>query len=133
MDRSLWLPALFAVLIHGAGHYLAARLCGLRPRRVRLTATGLRLVSEGGYPSYLAEALVALGGPLANLLSALLALLTGVGAGTFCALSVYLALLNLLPLDGFDGASALRCLLCARHAPLPSLSPRAADGVLSEL
>jgi Zn-dependent protease len=134
MDYDLILPALLVIAIHGAGHVLGARLCGLRPQRIRLTPTGLRLISDGSYPSFRAEALVALSGPLANLLTALLvALLPRIDGALFVSLSLYLACLNLLPLHGFDGASVLRCALCAHHPPLPSLSPQSADRVLSVL
>lgn len=127
----MWIALLLAVCIHEVGHLLAARCVGVRLDRLRPTATGLRLLpSRGGFPSYRAEATVALGGPLANLLSApLLALLCPVA---LAHVSLYLAILNLLPIRSFDGGRALICFLCGRHAWLPDRAERAV-AVLSVL
>lgn len=124
--------ALLAIAIHGAGHILAAATVGMRFGRLRLTATGLRLLSDQPYPSYRAEALVALGGPLFNLVSAALVYAHLQGCD-FVLLSLYLGLLNLLPLRGFDGGTLLLCFLCDRHALFPSLSPRTAERIISAI
>lgn len=135
-DLSL-LPSVFAaVLIHGAGHVLAAACAGVRFRRLRLTATGFRLMASGGFSSYRAEALTALGGPLFNIASALIAAHLCRTGEAFTLLSLYLGALNLLPIRGFDGASILTCLLCGHHPPIPSCLPHTAErvvGVLSGL
>ena len=136
------LAALLAITIHGGGHLLTARLLGIRFRRICRTATGFRLMTgDEGFPSYFCEFFVTLGGPLSNIVSAMLArtVLPHTPAGSlllavwevFIPLSFYLALLNLLPLRGFDGGGLLVCLLCARHRPLPSLLPDTAERVLS--
>ena len=124
--RELWV--LFAaIVLHGAGHWVAARCCGVRLRRLRLSATGLRLISDrGSFPSYRAELAIALGGPLGNLLgNALpiaLSLLPFPALRSACrevvSLSLFLAGWNLLPLDGFDGGRILRCLLLGSKRPL---------------
>ena len=114
-----------AVLFHGLGHLLAAKLCGVPLQRLQITRTGLRLMTrDSAFPSYTAEGWVALGGPLGNLLGNALFLLVahlarGSAARFFLQLcgqlipvSLSLALWNLLPIEGFDGGRLLRCLLC---------------------
>jgi Zn-dependent protease len=134
------LPPLLSILIHGGGHLLMARLCGLAVLRVRKTPTGLRLIFEGAFPSYDTELYCALGGPLANAASALFCRLCLVPRGlcsdfcaTFIPLSLYWCLLNLLPLPCFDGDRILRSLLCAHHRRLPSLLPEVVDRMLNAL
>lgn len=127
-------PLLFAIGVHGLGHLLAARLVGVRLQTLRRTATGFRLISAGGFISYDAELICALGGPLANALAALFCRLIlwadpslGPLLSPLISLSLYLGLFNLLPMEQFDGARILHCWLCTRHRVLPSLSPAAAD------
>ena len=119
---------LIAVFIHEAGHILAAHCVGVRLDRLRPTATGLRLIpSCGAFPSYRAERTVALGGPLANLLSAPLFFVLFPASsplGELAPLSLYLGLRNLLPIRAFDGGRALFCWLCSRRAWLPDRAER---------
>lgn len=130
-----------AILVHEAGHVLAARAVGVRFGHLRLTRTGLRLITVAeGFPSYDDELTCALGGPLANALSALLLRVFCLVCPTlstfvshFVPLSLSLALLNLLPLRGFDGARILYCFLCSHHRRLPSLTPDRAGRFLSLL
>ena len=131
MPFSFALTALTVILIHGLGHTLAAACVGVRFQRIRLTATGLRLMSPQAYPSYRAEAITAMGGPLANVLSAALVSHDFASHKTFVTISLCLGLLNLLPIRGFDGGTVLYCLLCARHPPVPSLMPCNAERVIS--
>ena len=127
-----------AILTHGAGHLLAAQMVHLRFRRLCLTRTGFCLVSDTqGFRSYESEAVVASGGPLANLFGSALAVLSELifpalhgFLALFVPTSLYLCLLNLLPIPGFDGGRLLFCLLCARKRRLPSLSPDRAERVL---
>ena len=135
------IPLAVAVLMHELGHVVAARAVGVTFGRLRLTRTGLRLITEeGGFASYDSELICALGGPLANAVSALAmqglcavypALLSP--ASRFIPLSLSLALLNLLPLRGFDGARILFCFLCCHHRHLPSLAPDRAERLVSLL
>lgn len=133
-DPTPWISALLAVFLHGIGHTVAAATVGIRFRRIKLTATGFRLITDQTFASYRAEAITALGGPLCNLLTAMISrMITPMTTTIFFPLSLYLGLLNLLPLRGFDGGTVLLCALCARHPPLPSLLPRTAEYVLSAL
>ena len=139
-DPATLLPPLLSILIHGLGHVVAGRLCGFDLLYLRRTPTGLRLVSKTSFASYDAELYCALGGPLANAAAALLCRLLLVPRGlcpvfckTFIPLSLYWCVLNLLPLPDFDGERIARCLLCASHRRFPSLSPHAADRLLTAL
>lgn len=131
-------PLLFAILTHGFGHLIAARMIGLRMPRLIRTATGFRLIVAGGFPSYDTELYCALGGPLANAIASLLCRLilffypvvTEVLSPAI-TVSLYLGLFNLLPISGFDGARILHCLLCCNHRRFTSLSPARADRLIS--
>lgn len=119
------LMIVLAIAFHGAGHCLFARAQGIRLRKMIPTATGLRLICENRvFPSYRAELLVALGGPIGNLVgNALFILLLFLVKGTplapilqpfgrdLLALSLFLGLWNLLPIAGFDGGCILRCFI----------------------
>ena len=124
------IAVLCGIVIHGLGHMLAARAVGVRMVRVRRTHTGLRLIAGAPFPSYDAELYCALGGPVANVAAALLCRLILLPLGvamefvtSFSPLSLFFGLLNLLPLQGFDGARILLCFLCARHRAFTSLDP----------
>lgn len=127
-----------AIACHGAGHWFAGRCVGVRMRRLALTPTGIRMVvDEGDFPSYFAEIICALGGPLGNLLGGVVGGVLVVGLAPmfrpichdFVAVSVYLALLNLLPLRHFDGGRVLYCLLCL-GGQKSVCSPDRADRIL---
>lgn len=126
-------PIISVILIHGAGHALAAACAGVRFDRLRVTATGFRLLTPSGFPSYRAEALTAIGGPLFNIVSALIVAHACPSSELFVPLSLYLGALNLLPIRGFDGASILTCLLCSHHPPIPSCLPHVAERVIGAL
>ena len=134
---STWGPLAVAVLCHGAGHWVAARCVGVHMKKLVLTPTGMRMIAgEGGFPSYFAEVICALGGPLANLMGGLLGgwianILSHINGECrhFVAVSFYLALLNLLPVRYFDGGRVLYCLIC-RGKTGKFCNPDGADRVL---
>jgi len=64
-----WLAVLPAALLHEAGHYIAARLCGAPTGGIRMDLLGAR-IEVRGILSYGKEFAVACGGPVMNLLSA---------------------------------------------------------------
>jgi membrane-associated protease RseP (regulator of RpoE activity) len=134
------LPLLLAILSHGLGHIVAAKMLGVRMPRLIRTATGFRLIAANGFPSYDAELYCALGGPVANVGSCMVyRLILFLCPGTASLLSptitvsLYLGLFNLLPLRGFDGARILHCLLCCRHRRLSSLTPARADRLIEAI
>ena len=123
------------MIIHEMGHILAARLCGVRMRALRVDLFGARL-HLAGMMSYRREATVAAAGPLFNLLTAAILLsgakgnvasyLAGDGGGSILALSsLALAAINLLPVRSLDGGRILRCTLA------PLIGERAADSLLT--
>lgn len=117
-----------AVLLHEGGHILMAAVCGVGLSGLRLDLYGARL-GLSGLISYRQELWVALGGPLANLLTVLLLLPLwrsvgcpvyegGVlphGATGFLSIllpaSAGLCAVNLLPVATLDGGRILSCLL----------------------
>ena len=106
------LPLLLAAAIHEAGHLLIARLLNIRLHRMELDLLGARLYPALPLPSYRAEALLALGGPVFSLLTALLALLLDAPVlQELTTASLSLGLFNLLPVEGFDGGRILCAVL----------------------
>lgn len=102
--------ALGALLLHEAGHVLAARVCGARLTRVELTPFGGVADYDGVGLSPAREALTALGGPLASLAG----LALGRRAPAFAAMNAALLAVNLLPALPLDGGRALRAALYPR-------------------
>ncbi len=131
------LPLLAAILLHEAGHIVAARLCGVRLRGLRLDLFGARLGLVGTM-SYRRELAVAAAGPLVNVVSAAVMisacaagtgtvsayLASGERGGVFALCSLSLAAVNLLPVRSLDGGRILYCALA------PTCGQRVADTVL---
>lgn len=128
-DLGMLAALLAAALVHEVGHLLAAGLCGVRITGMRFDLFGARL-DLPGLLSYRQELVVALGGPLINLLSVCLILpiwralgypCVGVSAlptdiparflAYFVPASLGLCAVNLLPVRTLDGGRALSCLL----------------------
>ena len=106
---------LSAAAIHETGHIVAAKLLGVSFSSLCLDPLGARLNTTEQLVSYKREALLALGGPLANIISlafsAPLAVLTGSEfLIVFSYASAGLALLNLLPIETFDGGRIFYCI-----------------------
>lgn len=117
-----------AALIHELGHLAAAVACGVRITGMRLDLFGARLELPG-LLSYRQELLVALGGPAANLLTAIVLFRawTACGCpvcgaspslsgwalvlGVLLPASLGLCAVNLLPVATLDGGRILSCLL----------------------
>lgn len=105
------LPVLIPIAVHEGGHLLAAHRMGLRWRRFSISPDGVKLQPKSSLISYGAECVTALGGPLANLLTAFL----GTKVPFFAPLvlpSLFLSVVNLLPIRNFDGGRILGCLIC---------------------
>lgn len=128
-----WEPAaraavIASVLAHELSHLAAAKLCGERVESARLTAFGISL-GFSAPKSYGEEAFVAAAGPCASFALAFLGRARG-GAfgGEVFVFSLFLGILNLIPLASFDGsriATALLSLLFGEGAA------RAVSAVLS--
>ena len=86
---------LAAILLHEAGHAAAALLCGLKIHSVGFKwPLGPCVRAERGTPKQ--TAVIAIAGPLANLLLAMI-------WPTFAAMNVLVAVACMLPIRGFDG------------------------------
>ncbi|MBQ4113426.1 MAG: hypothetical protein IJD38_11570 [Clostridia bacterium] len=104
---------LVCAVLHEMGHVGLARWAGAEVCGLRLDVFGARL-ELSGMLSYGREVLVALGGPMANLLSAaavypLWQKRGGEGLFLFLTASVLLAAVNLLPVGTLDGGRILYC------------------------
>ena len=104
---------LSCALIHELGHVGMARWAGVEIRGLRLDLFGARMELAGLVP-YGKEVSVALGGPLANLLSAGMIYPVWQRQGgenilLFVVASVLLAAVNLLPIGTLDGGRVLYC------------------------
>ena len=126
-ELPLALPTVAALAIHELGHVLAFSLCKEPAPRLSLAPAGLRLASARPL-SHRAEGLIALGGPLANLLLATLFFLLAIKCGgaheylSVCAiLQLSAGLWNLLPIGDLDGARILSSLLSPLSPDLASL------------
>ena len=119
---------LLALAIHEGAHALVYLLLGYPPGRVRLSLGGLRLGTRGRL-SDCDRLLVALGGPVANLIAFFFCYILSSYFGEYCIvfanLHLLLALSNLLPIKGRDGDVILYCslMLAGREAVYHALSP----------
>ena len=111
-----WEPAaraavLTSVLVHELSHLSAAKMCGGKVERISLTAFGISL---GFSPpkTYGEEIFVAAAGPAASFLFAALGRARGgaFGAEVF-VFSLFLGLMNLIPLASFDGNRIITAVL----------------------
>jgi Zn-dependent protease len=138
-----------SLVVHAAGHWLAARRAGVPVMGLTLSLLGGALMLAVGPRSPGAEARIALGGPLASLMVAVLAALTHVAmveAGTDPLLSTLpalvaagnlaVALVNLLPGLPLDGGRVLRALAwkaAGDPAAATRLARRAGRGIAATL
>ncbi|MBR3893919.1 MAG: hypothetical protein IKJ35_02105 [Clostridia bacterium] len=114
-DRSgLCLVTVVAALLHEGGHLIAARLLRIPISGVRMSFLGARLEVSGRVMSYGEEWLLCAAGPFASLCAAALAAPLWRSfevARAFSCASLVLGLLNLLPIQSFDGGRMLSCML----------------------
>lgn len=106
---------LCAAGIHELGHIAAAKLLSINLSEIRLDVLGARLATSGRLCSYPAMALLCLAGPLVNFLCFTLSLPFSDQAKwlhEFCLSSLSLGVMNLIPIEGFDGGRILHGLLC---------------------
>ncbi len=113
---------IFAILVHEGGHLLAARLCRIKTDGFSVDTLGARLSLTGTALSYQKELAICISGPLANLFSIapVYRLRTNTDIGFFISVSLALALLNLLPIKGFDGGRIFHCLTSLAFPPTVS-------------
>lgn len=122
------LIGLVAALLHECGHLLVIAATGsATTKEIRLTVFGAEIDALPTDDQSTQWLLALCAGPAANLFGALVAALLiqplEVLAGTlwaqrlgiFCASNMLLALLNLMPVQGFDGAKILHILLVRKR------------------
>ena len=120
----LSISALIAALLHELGHIVAARICKIELGELRLGIFGASLCSRPMLCSYKKEIALGIAGPLVNLILALVALPLCNDSSEFLNLfvssSLFLGILNLLPIYEFDGGRILFVIVEAiRRKPIP--------------
>ena len=112
--------SILAAALHEVGHILAARLLKIPIRAMRFDLLGARIDVKGRILSYGEEWLLCMAGPLSSLLFSLLGSFfwshTKLAIVFSCA-SLLLGLLNLLPIQTFDGGRMLECALLSFTSP----------------
>lgn len=111
------IAAILAAALHEIGHIIAAKLCNIPLEELKLGIFGAALTPKTLLCSYKKEILLCIAGPLMNLLSALLLLpLLNVTKffSLFISASLFLGILNLLPIHEFDGGRILFCILSSK-------------------
>jgi len=96
---------LLVLLLHEAGHLIAAISLGIRVRRIGVSWKGMYIVREAGPP--LANMITTFAGPYLNLLLAV----AWPAAPMFALMNLIFGLTNLIPLAGSDGQRALTILM----------------------
>ncbi|MBQ7379137.1 MAG: M50 family metallopeptidase [Clostridia bacterium] len=107
--------SLLAAVIHESGHILAAKLLCINLTHMKLDILGARLTTTGKLYSYPALVALCIAGPLINFLC--FGLLfpfseNNLWLSEFCLSNLSLGMLNLVPIDGFDGGRILHGLMC---------------------
>jgi len=116
-DRNGFLPLVaLSALVHEAGHFLAIWILGGRVSRLHLGLVGLKIDYEGRRIGYPGEIVIALAGPVANLVFAygvsfLGQYLGGETAFFLAGISLGACVFNLLPVYQLDGGRAIYCAL----------------------
>lgn len=114
----LSLAAILAAAIHELGHIIVARICKISLGELKLGIFGAALTPKALLCSYKKEIALCIAGPLVNLLSAMLLYPFSGGDNSFLSLfigaSLFLGILNLLPIHEFDGGRILFCILSSR-------------------
>lgn len=123
------LTSLLAAVIHEGGHLLAAKKLGVPLRSLDIGPLGATIKIRSGLISYGKEFLLCAAGPAANFLSAgaiyFLFRLSVTGEKftvDFCSVSMMLGLLNLLPVESFDGGRMLCCAVGSFFGPAAACS-----------
>ena len=112
--------SLLAAALHEVGHLIAARFLKIPIRAMRLDLLGARIDVKGRILSYGEEWLLCMAGPLSSLAFSLVGSLfwshSKLAVAFSCA-SLLLGLLNLLPIQTFDGGRMLECALLSFTTP----------------
>lgn len=108
--------AIISAALHELGHLLAARIRNIPISELRLGIFGARITTGARLISYTDELILAAAGPVSNFLCAFIISVFKASSDCFMGLifttSVFLGLLNLLPVNELDGGRIIHCLLC---------------------
>lgn len=107
--------SLFAVVIHEMGHLVAMKAVKCAPKEVVFSAAGV-LINGAAFCSATENVIIAVSGPVTNLIFTVLFYFAGVFFDTvllvvFAAVQLILGVINLLPIKGLDGGTVLYFLL----------------------
>lgn len=120
-DSEMALPCLLAAAFHECGHLFAAKTLGIRLSEMKLDLFGARISVPAGSLSYRHEFLLCAAGPFFSFLLFLLLSFPHSFRGGFprnlCDSSLFLGILNLLPVRGFDGGRMLSAVLSEFISP----------------
>ncbi len=109
---------LFAAFLHECGHILVAFFLSIPIKRIKLNLFGALIETPPLACTYKKEALLAFAGPFMNILTGSSALMIfEERALYFSVASFAFALINLLPIESFDGGRILSCLLLNKYEP----------------
>lgn len=103
-----------AAAIHELGHVVAAKLLDINLTHLKLDVLGARLDVTGRLCSYSSLAALCAAGPMINIICFALALSFRQRAAwidEFCVASLSLGVLNLIPVQGFDGGRIIHGIL----------------------
>jgi Zn-dependent protease len=106
--------SLLAAALHEVGHLVAARFMKIPIGSMRFDLLGARIDVKGRILSYGEEWLLCASGPIASLVFSILGSFFwshSMLAVAFSCASLLLGLLNLLPIQTFDGGRMLECAL----------------------
>ena len=131
---SLWY--FLATLIHEYGHYFCAKKCGYKPRKFSLSPYGIAFSVEENLESF-DEFLIALFGPLANILSSLIMLAIWWifpafynVSYEFVWISIVMAGINLIPAYPLDGGRIFKGLFFKLSSKTTGLILKIVNGLL---
>lgn len=121
-QRGFYLLVFAGVLLHEAGHLLAILMMRCHVERLELQLSGLNIGYTEGTISYQQDVLIALAGPLANLLGAGILMTVYAFRPTeqmylAIGIQILLAGFNLLPALPMDGGRILQALAARRWDP----------------
>lgn len=121
-DRTgLLMPTLFAILLHETGHLFAMWVLDCAPNQIKLIPASIQITSPIT-PRYRNDIIIALSGPLTNILLFVVFYLNFLGFKNdftlYCAIiNLAIGIFNLLPILGLDGGTIVYSLFAKKTNP----------------
>lgn len=120
------IAAIIASTLHEIGHVIAGKLCAIPLKELKIGIFGASLTTSGEVYSYKKETALAIAGPLVNILSVIFITLFFRGENEFLSLfidaSLFLGILNLLPIIDFDGGRIVFSIFAYAFSPRVALT-----------